>query len=291
MRNGNSLHKLRLLPRLWFNRIYEEWKPSTNIANLVNLVKFNRIYEEWKPLLLPSGSSYPRSFNRIYEEWKQLLQLFDVVCKQGSIESMRNGNRVSGPFFYRVRFGSIESMRNGNNDPIFVWRYEDTVQSNLWGMETRWGRWGRRGCKLVQSNLWGMETTEIGIRDAGAGLFNRIYEEWKRRRSRSCCTTSCLVQSNLWGMETLQDRWSCAPRDKFNRIYEEWKHEVVLTEAAFVKEFNRIYEEWKPAVFAFSSPTPLRSIESMRNGNLPMMEGTCEGGRCSIESMRNGNFG
>ena len=184
-----------------FNRIYEEWKPvltlryatafSSSIESMRNgnvlswrwsrmVGEFNRIYEEWKLdicVLLRFG---PFTFNRIYEEWKHTFQHQPFVTQQGSIESMRNGNKLRLHGGILPLRSSIESMRNGNSS-----RPSNNIRFFP-----------------VQSNLWGMETTFLVLTRANVPEFNRIYEEWKLSSFAACSASSGTVQSNLWGMET-----------------------------------------------------------------------------------------
>ena len=150
---------IKIMHKPAFNRIYEEWKPSSSNFWFHSVVGFNRIYEEWKRSVVWYEWTVDLVFNRIYEEWKH----FSILCHSTvfricSIESMRNGNSKLPSLQNRSWCCSIESMRNGNRVEYFETKSEMSVQSNLWGMETDIKNPSARFMERVQSNLWGMET-------------------------------------------------------------------------------------------------------------------------------------
>ena len=148
----------------------------------------------------------------------------------GSIESMRNGNKVSRLIPPRLVSRSIESMRNGN------FRLRRPRQGSAWGFNRIYEEWKhfsameveiggassiesmRNGNDstsradtrdvLVQSNLWGMETLII-FSHSFAVL--RSIESMRNGNLNWHAFFGFLyiVQSNLWGMETLYDLPIC----------------------------------------------------------------------------------
>ena len=159
MRNGNDLaFVLFQVAQYTFNRIYEEWKPdgalvdgffkASSIESMRN-GNYSVSGERMRILLVQSNlwgmetfrivfqDFINKVFNRIYEEWKLLDENLVHCVTDSSIESMRNGNRC-------IRFRE-------------------------------------RDAQSVQSNLWGMETLDHIPRPRSRLQFNRIYEEWKPR--------------------------------------------------------------------------------------------------------------
>ena len=163
---------------------------------------------------------------------------------------------------------SIESMRNGNSTQSMQSLFPQSVQSNLWGMETFPPRWTPRQCGGVQSNLWGMETLEPSwyhtLLNSGSiesmrngnrtqfaqTLFHEVVQSnlWGMETSFARCVskTHVQVQSNLWGMETKthDTRNSC---DRGCSIESMRNGNKLLSSRSWLykRKFNRIYEEWK----------------------------------------------
>ena len=167
--------------RFRFNRIYEEWKPNVKIPERQYFDLFNRIYEEWKlelsnllsliQLIVQSNlwgmettfASYCITlpwrvqsnlwgmetfvvqfpvhvkdvFNRIYEEWKH--------AAGQSVDNRRS------PFNRIYEEWKLITIIEIEDFPM-------SVQSNLWGMETKAQIARPPARQRVQSNLWGMET-------------------------------------------------------------------------------------------------------------------------------------
>ena len=157
-------------------------------------------------------------------------------------------------------------METGYNGFTYLKRI--TVQSNLWGMETKFPV-----CKLeadgeVQSNLWGMETS-TGV----CSFYRYLTGSIESMRNGNLCNAanlymSSLVQSNLWGMETRietislrqcepvqSNLWGMetstiqAPNTPFCpssiESMRNGNHQYSQRCNQCSRKFNRIYEEWK----------------------------------------------
>ena len=131
------------------------------------------------------------------------------------MELKPGNNNLFNAVASRINRTFMELKRHNRHRGRFCCKY----QSNLYGIETKVGGWGRQGCRLYQSNLYGIETplqvrnrwdcTPVSIEPLWnwngrynyeipvASSINRTFMELKHRQNSVSIETMLLISLTL----------------------------------------------------------------------------------------------